>query len=248
MTPRRIAFTSCALLALLVTACGSPGFGHRRARMGGRMGWFQGGGGGRGGPGGRGMMAMQDPIARLLDHQADLKLTTAQVNNLISIDDKLQADNSPMRQKLAGWRGSMGQNRNGNRRKPDSAQMAMHRTMRDCHDRVPLDSREQLARNERRLCTADSGPTRDGGPTPVTRSHGRRPWRRRLHVTWRNGTGRRPAGCWRRPAWNAWRIQPTRYDDARRSRSAHQRRITFTVRCPAFGRPPGIITNPSFTL
>ncbi len=130
MTPRRFAFASCALLALLVTACGRPGFGHRH----GRMAWSQrGGGGGRGGSGGRGMM-MQDPIARLLDHQADLKLTTAQVNNLITIDDKLQADNSPMRQKLSGWRGSMGRGGRGgrgDRQKPDSAQMSVHKAMRD---------------------------------------------------------------------------------------------------------------------
>jgi hypothetical protein len=80
-----------------------------------------------------GMMAMQDPIARLLDHQADLRLTSAQVNSLIAIDDKLQADNRPMRERLAGWgrsmRGAMGSG--DDRKKPDSAQMAMMRTMHD---------------------------------------------------------------------------------------------------------------------
>ena len=81
MTTRRFAFALCAVIALAVTACGGPRFGHRHARGG----WFQRGEGrggweGRDGPMGHGgMMAMQDPIARLLDHQADLRLTTAQV-------------------------------------------------------------------------------------------------------------------------------------------------------------------------
>jgi hypothetical protein len=86
-----------------------------------------------------GMTAMQDPIARLLDHQAALHLTSAQVNNLIAIDDKLQADNRPIRQRMSSWHMAPGERRErgffGGRNKPDSAQIAAMMTARQAmHD------------------------------------------------------------------------------------------------------------------
>lgn len=48
--------------------------------------------------------AMRDPIARLLDHQGSLRLTPPQVNSLIAIDEKLQTDNRPLRERLASLR------------------------------------------------------------------------------------------------------------------------------------------------
>jgi len=121
------------------------------------------------------MMAMRDPIARLLDRQADLRLTTAQVNSLITIDDKLQGDNRPLRQRLAGWRGSMGRGdmRNaGDRKRPDSAQMAAMRTMHDSAMTVFRTMRENAWRAQsaayavltpEQLATAAQLESRDGG-------------------------------------------------------------------------------------
>jgi len=84
--------------------------GAMRGEMPGRDGF---GGPGRGMPGpgrgemhrgpSRGMM-MRDPIERLLDHQTLLRLTPAQVNNIIGIDDKLHADNKPLVQRLLAMR------------------------------------------------------------------------------------------------------------------------------------------------
>ena len=123
MTPRRFLFALGAVLALTITACGRFGFGHER----GKDRWSH-----RGSRGGRGMMVMQqDPVARLLDRQAALRLTPAQVTSLIAIDDKLQTDNRPMHQRLAGWMQSSGMRGSRERSKPDSAQMAMRSTMRD---------------------------------------------------------------------------------------------------------------------
>jgi hypothetical protein len=48
--------------------------------------------------------AMRDPVARLLDHQGSLRLTPPQVNSLIAIDEKLQSDNRPLRERLASLR------------------------------------------------------------------------------------------------------------------------------------------------
>jgi hypothetical protein len=56
---------------------------------------------------------MHDPIARLLQHQTLLHLTPAQVNSIISIDDKLHSDNKPLVQQLRGMRV-------GGRGRPDS--------------------------------------------------------------------------------------------------------------------------------
>lgn len=50
---------------------------------------------------------MGDPVARLLDHQAALRLTAAQVNSLISIDGKLLTDNAPLRDRLMALRPAM---------------------------------------------------------------------------------------------------------------------------------------------
>jgi hypothetical protein len=50
---------------------------------------------------------MGDPVARLLDHQAALHLTAAQVNSLISIDGKLLTDNAPLRDRLMALRPAM---------------------------------------------------------------------------------------------------------------------------------------------
>jgi hypothetical protein len=63
-------------------------------------------------PGGMRRRRMHDPIARLLEHQTLLHLTPAQVNNIISIDDKLHSDNKPLVQQLMGMR-------MGGRRGPD---------------------------------------------------------------------------------------------------------------------------------
>ena len=135
MTTRRLIFASLAVLALVAMGCGRnrPTWGR------GRSGWSHRDG--RGGPGDNvmfmrggmmgphgGMMAMEDPIARLLDHQAALHLTSAQVNSLIAIDDKLQADNRPIRERMSGWRmmprGEGRRSMFGGRSEPDSAQMA----------------------------------------------------------------------------------------------------------------------------
>jgi hypothetical protein len=154
MTSRRIALLSLAALALLVTACGRrrPDWGRERSDRDGR-----------GGPGGNmmfmrgGMMGMMgrpggDPIARLLDHQAALHLTSAQVNGLIAIDDKLQADNRPIRQRMSSWHmahpqwGGRGGGFFGGRNKPDSAQMASmmaaHEAMHDSMTTVMRSIRE----------------------------------------------------------------------------------------------------------
>jgi hypothetical protein len=50
---------------------------------------------------------MHDPIARLLEHQTLLHLSPAQVNNIISIDDKLHTDNKPFLERLMAMRSEM---------------------------------------------------------------------------------------------------------------------------------------------
>jgi hypothetical protein len=55
---------------------------------------------------------MQDPIARLLEHQTLLHLSPGQVNNIISIDDKLHNDNKPLVAQLMAMRsGTRGMHR-----------------------------------------------------------------------------------------------------------------------------------------
>jgi len=56
--------------------------------------------GGHGMHGRRMHRRMHDPIAKLLDHQTLLHLTPAQVNSIISIDDKLHSDNKPLMERL----------------------------------------------------------------------------------------------------------------------------------------------------
>lgn len=115
MTLRQtISVLSIVLLPFTSAACGRRGRAHHGYHM--MM-------GGRGGM--RGMHHMhygiRDPVAQLLDQQAALKLTAAQVNSLISIDEKLMADNKPLRDRLMALRPPMGGDRD---QKPDSANMA----------------------------------------------------------------------------------------------------------------------------
>jgi hypothetical protein len=56
---------------------------------------------------------MHDPVAQLLQHQTLLHLSVAQVNNIISIDDKLHNDNKPLVERLMAMRSEMrGMHRN----------------------------------------------------------------------------------------------------------------------------------------
>ena len=121
MTLRQtISVLSIVLLPFTSAACGRHGRGHRGYHMMG----------GRGGMRGMHHMhhGMGDPVAQLLDHQAALKLTAAQVNSLISIDEKLMADNKPLRDRLMALRPPMGGDRD---KKPDSASMAARVSQRD---------------------------------------------------------------------------------------------------------------------
>jgi hypothetical protein len=122
MTLRKIiSVLSLVLLPLAAAACGR----HTRGHYGHHM-MMMGGHGGM-----RGMHRMHrgmgDPVAQLLDHQAALKLTPAQVNSLISIDEKLISDNKPLRDRLMALRPPMGGDRS---KKPDSATMAARRAAR----------------------------------------------------------------------------------------------------------------------
>jgi hypothetical protein len=86
---------------------------------------------------------MHDPVARLLGHQTLLHLTPAQVNSIISIDDKLHSDNKPLVQQLMGMRmrgggrdgRSVGGGDNGGHAPPSPGQrdsvMTIMRTMRE---------------------------------------------------------------------------------------------------------------------
>jgi hypothetical protein len=116
-----ISVLSIVLLPFASTACGRHERGHHGYHM--MM-------AGRGGM--RGMHHMRrgmgDPVAQLLDHQATLKLTAAQVNSLISIDEKLIADNKPLRDQLMALRPPMRGDRD---EKSDSATMAARIPQRD---------------------------------------------------------------------------------------------------------------------
>jgi hypothetical protein len=133
---RTISLIACSVIALWAHPAGAQGGGG-----GGGGGDGQGGPdgpprwGARQGPGFHGGMAghqmrermrrhgmrgarMRDPVARLLDHQTLLRLTPAQVNSLISIDDKLHNDNTPLIQRLMAMRRELqagnGRSRGGN--------------------------------------------------------------------------------------------------------------------------------------
>ena len=102
------------------TGGGTPPAPHRWERRGGGDG--SGGFGWEGQPGrfgrgpGHGMRSpwmrharrrlpgVRDAVARLLDHQTLLRLTPAQVNSIIAIDDKLHADNKPLVERLMAVR------------------------------------------------------------------------------------------------------------------------------------------------
>jgi hypothetical protein len=84
-----------ATTALTLTAAACTGHGYGRGHTAG----FRSGGDPPIAP-----MVMRDPVARLLDHQAVLRLTLTQVNGLIAIEEKLQADNRPLRDRLAELR------------------------------------------------------------------------------------------------------------------------------------------------
>src|SRR5665213_3184227 len=122
MTLRQtISALSLVLLPFTSAACGRHARGHHSNHM--MM-------AGRGGMRGMHHMhrGMGDPVAQLLDRQAALKLTAAQVNSLISIDEKLIADNKPLRDRLMALRPPMGGDRD---KKPDSAMIAARMPQRD---------------------------------------------------------------------------------------------------------------------
>jgi hypothetical protein len=122
MTLRQtISVFSLVLLPFASAACGR----HTRGHHGSGMMMAR-----RGGMGGMHHMhrGMGDPVAQLLDHQAALKLTSAQMNSLISIDEKLMADNKPLRDRLMALRPPMSGDRG---KKPDSASMAARIPQRD---------------------------------------------------------------------------------------------------------------------
>jgi hypothetical protein len=118
MTSIRKIIITCSALALsagVAMAQGGGGQADGAGRWGrdGQDGHGMAGHGmqGRGMHGGRmhhrGMhRRMHDPIARLLEHQTLLHLTPAQVNSIISIDDKLHSDNKPLFERLMAMHSS----------------------------------------------------------------------------------------------------------------------------------------------
>jgi hypothetical protein len=147
-----IVCSAITLSAGVVTAQDAgPGQGGPGRWGPGRGGQFEGQRGGPGMRGGRrnmrmrrrGMHRMQDPVARLLDHQTALHLSAAQVNSIITIDNKLRADNKPLVQQLMAMREGMRRNRSqqqggnagGAPARPSSAQrdsaMTIMRTIRE---------------------------------------------------------------------------------------------------------------------
>ena len=103
MTLRKsLSVFSLVALSLSAAACGRHGRQHRDFHM---MMMSQQGGMHRMHRMHRGM---GDHVAQLLDHQAALRLTAAQVNSLISIDEKLKTDNTPLRDRLMALRPARG--------------------------------------------------------------------------------------------------------------------------------------------
>jgi hypothetical protein len=130
MTLRKsLSVFSLIALSLSAAACGRHGRQHRDFRM--MMMSHQGG-----------MHRMHrmhrgmgDPVAQLLDHQAALRLTAAQVNSLISIDEKLKTDNTPLRDRLMALRPARGA-------KTDSSNPAARIPQRDSAATVMQQMRE----------------------------------------------------------------------------------------------------------
>ncbi len=159
MTLRQtISVLSIVLLPFTSAACGRHARGHHGYRM--MM-------AGRGGM--RGMRRMRrgmgDPVAQLLDHQAALKLTSAQVNSLISIDEKLIADNKPLRDRLMALRPAIDGDRG---KKPDSASAAARMAQRDSAGAVF----QQMRENRWRAMNAAYGQLTDAQMSEVGRPGG----------------------------------------------------------------------------
>ena len=160
MTLRQtISVLSIVLLPFASAACGRHARGHHGYRM--MM-------GGRGGM--RGMHHMRrgmgDPVAQLLDRQATLKLTSAQVNSLISIDEKLITDNKPLRDRLMALRPPMAGDRG---KKPDSASAAARIPQRDSAAAVF----QQMRENRWRAMNAAYGQLTEEQMSAVGRPGGR---------------------------------------------------------------------------
>jgi len=118
MTLRNSIGVLSVVLPLASAACGHRAYAH------GRMAEFRS-------MAGRQPMqhGMSDPVARLLDRQATLRLTAAQVNSLIAIDEKLIADNKPLRDRLMAWRPSW--RRHGGGRGADTSNAGARAAQRD---------------------------------------------------------------------------------------------------------------------
>jgi LTXXQ motif family protein len=162
MTLRQtISVLSIVLLPIASVACGRHARGHHDYRM-------MAGRGGMRGMGGMHHMhrGMGDPVAQLLDHQAALKLTAAQVNSLISIDEKLISDNKPLRDRLMALRPPMGGDR---AKKPDSASAAARIPQRDSAAAVF----QQMRENRWRAMNAAYGQLTDEQMSAVGRAGGR---------------------------------------------------------------------------
>lgn len=99
--PLRVLSLVLLVVPMVGTACAGHSYGHSRmTAMHPMNAWTRRG------------FAMRDPVARLLDHQGTLRLTPPQVNSLIAIDEKLETDIRPLRERLA----SLGPARHGRRR------------------------------------------------------------------------------------------------------------------------------------
>jgi hypothetical protein len=163
MTLRQtISVLSIALLPFASAACGRHTRGHHGYHM-----MMAGRGGMRSMRGMHQMhRGMGDPVAQLLDHQAALKLTSAQVNSLISIDEKLISDNKPLRDRLMALRPPMGDRT----KKPDSASVAARMPQRDSAATVF----QQMRENRWRAMNAAYGQLTEEQMSQVGRPGGRR--------------------------------------------------------------------------
>jgi hypothetical protein len=149
-TFRQILITCSALALAAGVAMAQDGGGRGQdgpGRWGGRDGHLGDGGPGqgmrRGGMHRSGMhhRRMHDPIVRLLDHQTLLHLTPAQVNSIISIDEKLRNDNKPLIERLMAMHTNRPERRGGDnepgRSQPSAAQRdSVMSIMRTVHENV----------------------------------------------------------------------------------------------------------------